>query len=520
MLPIKIVAADYRCFGRSAPLELEFDRGFTSLVGPNNSGKSTAIRLVYEFRGLFNLFVNFTPAVIQSLASGKPHAHPFAGVTDPVEPFNDSATGPIDLSISWQDHNVNAIDRINISFFRRDPGSFAVKFFAQGSQISFDKIGGIDPFGIVTTNNGKFNFSSFRRVFDVLQRCLYIGAYRNAINEGSGKYYDLDIGTAFIKTWDDWKSSGKKWNAQAIKEISEDIRRIFDFKELEINSSNTNKEILIMVDRKQYRLSELGAGFSQFLIVLGNVAISKPSFILIDEPELNLHPSLQIDFLTSVGRHAELGTLFTSHSLGLARSVSERILSSRRENGLAITRPLPALENYAEFLGEMSFSAFRELGCDKVLLVEGVKDLRVLQQLLRKRQKDHEVVIVPLGGDQLARGGVEQELSEFMRISKKVFALVDSEKESPDGEIKKQRMQFLESCKRLGIDCVVTERRALENYFSERAVKNALGEQIAALGPYERLDGRWSKSDNWLIASHLDWSEIERTDVGALISRL
>jgi len=31
-------------------------------------------------------------------------------------------------------------------------------------------------------------------------------AFRNAINEGAGSYYDIPVGTALVGVWDQWES--------------------------------------------------------------------------------------------------------------------------------------------------------------------------------------------------------------------------------------------------------------------------------------------------------------------------
>ena len=62
------------------------------------------------------------------------------------------------------------------------------------------------------------------------------------------------------------------------------------------------------------------------------------------------------------------------------------------------------------------------------------------------------------------------------------------------------------SCERLGIRCLVLERRASENYLTDRAVKVVLGEGAEALDHYAVLreaDVPWSKSQNWKIAAEV-----------------
>jgi hypothetical protein len=69
----------------------------------------------------------------------------------------------------------------------------------------------------------------------------------------------------------------------------------------------------------------------------------------------------------------------------------------------------------------------------------------------------------------------------------------------------------------------VTERRALENYFTDQAVKAAFGGAFSALEPYQTLrdaSNGWSKSENWKIARQMTIDELSGTDVGAFIESI
>src|SRR5260370_31438994 len=115
-----------------------------------------------------------------------------------------------------------------------------------------------------------------------------------------------------------------------------------------------------------------------------------------------LHHSVQFDVLTTLGSYARQGVIFSTHVLGLARASEERIYSlQKKKDGISQLRPLERTARLPEFLGELSFSGYQELGFDKVLLVEGATDVKTFQQFLRKYGLDHKVVIVPLGGSQL-----------------------------------------------------------------------------------------------------------------------
>lgn len=369
------------------------------------------------------------------------------------------------------------------------------------------------------TSQGSIDCTDFIGMAKTLSGSRYYPSFRNALSQGGGRHYDLQVGVDFVTQWNQWKNGGNKVQADAIQRVTEDIRRVFAFSSLEINASASLQTLSLIIDRKSYLLNEVGSGVAQFVITLANTCIDRPTLILIDEPESNLHPSLQTDFLLTLGNYAQEGVIFSTHSLGLARSVADHIYSVRRQNGTAVVQPFEATAGYSEFVGELSFAAFRDLGFERLLLVEGVHDVRVMQQLLRLVDKDHKVVVLPLGGNQLAAGGREVELAELLRISQRISALVDSERSNLHSAPKPERMKFAETCRRLGIDVCLTQFRAIENYFTQDAVTRAMGSNLSALGPFE-AGPAWGKVNNWKIARHIHFSDIEHTDIGEFLKRL
>lgn len=318
------------------------------------------------------------------------------------------------------------------------------------------------------------------------------------------------------------KPSGIKAKTRAIDQVTEEIRTLFEFERLEINASPL-ETLIVSVNGQPYRLGELGSGIAQFIIVLGNAATTRPSLLLIDEPETNLHPALQVDFLLALANYARCGCIFSTHSIGLARSTADYIYSFQKRGEGTIVRPFEATPNYLEFVGELSFSAFKEMGCERILLVEGVNDVKTVQQLLRLVRKEHTTVILPLGGDQLAAGGREAELNELTRLSGKLYALADSERADMSHGPSERRLRFKKVCDRVGIDACITERRAIENYFSDEAVKAAFGESFRALGHCDLLKDcakPWPKSESWKIARQTTLEEIASTDLGAFLTRI
>jgi len=322
-----------------------------------------------------------------------------------------------------------------------------------------------------------------------LSRALYLGPFRNAVNiGGSGDYYDIQIGQPFITNWKTLKTGYQKRQSEATYKLTDDIRRIFGFQSLDINASDDGQSLQLMIDGKSYKQSEIGSGLIQFILVLVNAAIRNPSYILIDEPELNLHPSLQIDFRTTLASYAEHGVLFATHNLGLARAVSDRVYSVRKagRDGREV-RDFAGTKDLAEFLGELGFNAYQDLGFETVLLVEGPKDVTCVQQFLRHYRKEHQVVLLHLGGSSTINAGCATQLDEITRISPRVRALIDSERTQAGEALAADRQSFVEVCSKLKIRCHVLDRRAIENYLPEHAIKAVKSDKYRGLGPYELL---------------------------------
>jgi len=282
--------------------------------------------------------------------------------------------------------------------------------------------------------------------------------------------------------------------------------------------------LVIVNNKKSYKLPELGSGLTQFILVLGNAAIRNPSYVLIDEPELNLHPSLMLDFLTTLASYADAGVVFATHSIGLARAGADRIYSLRKHGeGDSQVTPYEATPRLSEFLGELSFSGYQELGFEKILLVEGATDVKTIQQFLRHYGVDHEIVLLPLGGGSLINATAGGQLEEIKRICSNISALIDSERIVSGEQLSADRAGFVAACHDAHINCHVLDRRAIENYFPDQAIKRAKGNAYSALQPFQLLktaSPAWPKSENWRIARAMTLEDLDGTDLGAFLKDL
>lgn len=533
----KLTLRNYRCFDWSHPAVIEFGDGFTAYVGTNNSGKSTALRSIYELRLIFGgAFLCLVPKqnYQQNLS--------VLGVSDVAEVANDNdpTRFQFDIEISGDARSINSTDLLAIGVL--------FEYEVSNQRLSVKKVRTIDQTGEIRefdrpliTNAGMgeklprisyqdrkaIDYSQLMEFATDLQHSRYFPAFRNAINEGAGNYYDIPIGTALVSTWDGWKAGNSRSQKIAISNVESEIASLLGFNSLQINADQSGKTLDIIINGKPQKLYEVGAGVAQLIIVLSASLISKPPYILIDEPELSLHPALQINFLATLGSYSKKGLLFSTHSISLARSTAVRIYAVKRiRNGVSEMHIFGDDKiNYGGWLGELSYSSRVELGCEGLLLVEGPTDILLFQEFLRKLGKDHQYVLMHLGGSSWIRGGVTPQISELSRIidPSKIRIFIDSERDAADAPLAVDRAAFVEDCKGIGLNVQVAQRRATENYFEGKGIQKVLGGGYEPLAPYQKLKESvkpWHKSDNWRIARETDFEDIKDTDLGNFLSSL
>ena len=527
---IELTLKNYRCFPDTSPAKISLRDGFASFVGVNNSGKSSLLKFFYEFRPIFLSWSANNYAIIQALNSQAQAYGPVPTVFDQAELFSNTNNRDLEIEIRLPEaqalspggsfplasHVLLKIPRPTNTWSAAllPPEAFPGGGFTLGGQGQI-LMRGSQPIADLSAI-----FNAFREI----AASLYIGPFRNVVNVGSNdSYFDIQVGQGFITSWKFYKSGNVKKQNEACHRLTEDIKRIFGYNDLDISSSADDRSLQVLIDGKSFKLLEVGSGLTQFILTLAMAAIKSPSYILIDEPELNLHPSLQLDFLTTLGSYASRGVLFATHSIGLARAASDRIYSVRRvEAGVSKVSELEGTPRLSEFLGEMSFSTYKELGFKKVLLVEGRTEVKTFQQFLRLLKKDHEVVLIPMGGREMINAQSEAELAELTRISDSIAAVIDSERLNAGGQLSAERQGFVTACKNARIDCKVLDRRASEHYLSDDSIKKVYGPKYQALTPFQdfkTLSPSWAKTDNWRIAREMSLSDLLATDLGQFLKK-
>ena len=331
-MDVDITIKNYRVFEDSHPAKFTIRRGFISFVGVNNSGKSSILRFFYEFRSLFVQLSSGSSDFTNALRGGSRGFDVVSQMRDNREIFSKFNNRRLEITIQ-----VRGLEQQATAQTEEVPESITLKIPKDTNSWTIEVAlpngrwpGGNGNFqgNVYVVGNRRFDFSNYTDAFKLLSKAIYIPAFRNAINLGTNdNYYDIRVGQAFVQNWRALKTGSNSLDNEKAAAVTEIIRRIFGYDKLEINASEDVQTLQLLIDDRSYGLHELASGFVHFVLVLINVAVAEPSYVLIDEPELGLHASLQLEFLTTIGSFATEGVLFSTHSLGLAKSSSELVYS-------------------------------------------------------------------------------------------------------------------------------------------------------------------------------------------------
>jgi hypothetical protein len=533
----KIEVRNYRCFTDEYPLKIDLSNPVIALIGSNNSGKSAALRFFWEIGKMV--------AIAPSTLVGGPYNDQgfatvnsnFRALSEPYSVFSALNDRPIIVDLIQAQHQFTdeelkpdpskevrsahlrlTISRTNltgqVSLIHRGQQIDAIREYfdihhAQNGALMIAKVDGCQYF--VDHLNSLYG----------IDQPTYIPAIRPYGKISIDENFELTLGRSLVAGWNAHKASPQPMSREFAASIERELARIFEYEQLEIYPTVNQDDLILRVNNnRSFQLQDMGSGVGQFFTLLLNTIPRGNQFVMFDEPEIGIHASLQIELMSLIAKFARGPIIFATHSLGLARSVADEIISFSMVDGVSQSRKFDGSKNYLETLGELSFSAWREIGCDGVLFVEGPNDVKVISEWLRKIGLSKHWALIPLGGSETINSDGAEAIKQVLQVHSRVVVVIDSERLSANADIEKKRVKFQSDCEALAIPCLLTKFRATENYFTDQAVKKACGESATSLGAFEKLSGHgWSKREGLKIAANMSPLDIEATDIVQFIRK-
>ena len=210
-----------------------------------------------------------------------------------------------------------------------------------------------------------------------------------------------------------------------MKKISSETTRYLNDKwkeheiEIDVEIESSTLELSVAVKDKcdtdsYYDMADRSQGFKQFVSLLLSLSISSTSgdiknhLILIDEPEIHLHPSgvrWMLKELIEIGKHNYL-FISTHSNFMLDKNTRERhYLLTKNKAGLTEAHHITSNEDIND--DEILQSAFginviTDFLTPHTLLVEGATDKKLLQKALKQVKGDNDILITNGAGANIA----------------------------------------------------------------------------------------------------------------------
>lgn len=282
-MEIEVTIKNYRCFPNDRPAKITLNDGFTALVGVNNSGKSSLLRFFYEFRPIFHLVASNLSALLAAIHLQSQSLGSLPSISDANEVFNNRNDQDISIGVKIVDGaEIEGSGPMAREIWfevnrRRKQWDVEMPALYQRSQAQGLAVDGADTL----RDSGRVlgNLRLLRTACGLLADTLYVGPFRNAVNMGGNQdYYDIKVGQHFISSWRKLKTGPNIGENEAVLELTENIRKIFGFDNLEIDASQDEQSLKTFVNNKSFRHAELGSGLTQFIMVLANAAVRRHTY--------------------------------------------------------------------------------------------------------------------------------------------------------------------------------------------------------------------------------------------------
>jgi len=534
---IHVSAKNYRCFTHEKPLKLTLSNGISAYVGQNNTGKSTILKFLWEIRPIFQAFLhssNFQRLIRENdnkLEVTWPDTNrPPEGMFNDNDPHNLPVEIEVLVNSEGQFDDLDGeVKKIKYIINRNDEVECLLFSDVTSYPLSFSDKHLVDRANacISETNDDDdvLSIGAISTALRILFKSSYFASFRFA--EGGitkGQYYDSSVGTSFIQRWKQLKNGTSKDGNRKAKAIVRKIAEIFQFDSFDLSASHDDQHFRVVINDSPERLDQVGSGITQAIMLLTYCEVEEPTYILVDEPELNLHHDAQIKLIKALEEKAEYGVIFATHNLGLARRCADTITCVTRKSpaDAPIVMPYEDHPYLADIYQSLTYSGYFGYDAKKILLVEGPTDVKVFKHFLKLYNKDHEFMLINLGGGSMINGKRTFELEELQRLNKEITVIIDSERTRADMKLPRDRLDFINIVKRLGFKHCVLRRKATENYLSQNAVDEVIGNDCRSLGEYERLDEShpWSKEKNHKIAQAMKRIDLDETDLGQFFASL
>lgn len=255
------------------------------------------------------------------------------------------------------------------------------------------------------------------------------------------------------------------------------FRRTIQVKKPEAGSQPEETRIVVKLGGidEWFPLERLSDGMLHALkILLQLESCHKGDILVLDEPELHLHPGAARALREIIAsKKKDIQIVCATHSAAfIDPSYADCVLLQK------VGEPPQSLQarDIDTALMEIGSSGLDAILFDVVIWYEGPSDKPYIERWLHLfsqsiKIRPSQIGLLHFGG----KGNLEHINPKTIKgIARKSLFIIDSDKKAEDDTVDQKTILFADECSKVGIPCWITKRRAVENYLPANVLKKVL----------------------------------------------
>lgn len=501
MIPFPVEIANYRSIQQA--LTIPFDKRITLLAGPNNVGKSNAIRalalvankatkLVQPTDHSNATGIRFTVELSPRFMLERLSSMPTAG-----QVLSQKSGAPLSLQFSLHGGGIDATKE-SIG----DTAQYFNPWFASGRYLN--EMG--------QSSSVEANASAVigrLQVLDQFTGSTYLPHLRFITTQGEEppRYLRTDMpgstiafGTVISRLAEMDRPIPSQRHLQGqLKKIEEFMAFCLERDAVGIEISHDRSTVTVTVDGEQRSLGDLGTGLEQ-LLMIGLASMGFPGkLVLIDEPEIHLHPRAQKRMMHYLEHSVDAQFVIATHSSAILDAVDAEIIHIARDGDRSTARTIRSNSERYAAIRDLGHSPSELVLARYAIWVEGPSDRIYLNSWIHRVDPDLvegvDYSFLFYGGSNLAQHSYEDAVEDEVEPADEELALVqalsfarefavviDSDVHPGKPNLRANKVRVRGEVEENAGYCWITDGREIENYIPD-AVQLELAKEFSYLTP-------------------------------------
>lgn len=317
------------------------------------------------------------------------------------------------------------------------------------------------------------------------------------------------------------------------QKIIEMLRDLSEILNVNLDFPPRSEEFIIEEDTLRLPLENFGTGFHQLLIIASSIIRLEDSICCIEEPEIHLHAQLQKRLLNYLLQNTQGHYIITSHSPFLINCLQEKeeidILFYRKLNNKIQVSIVDSHPKMVEIISDLGINPSDILLANSIIWVEGPSDKNYIKKWIELLAEDllEELDYKFSYFRQLPELFIGKEASgidgfpSILKLNPNVILIEDSDNKCETDQPNKQKLQRKRTIEDNGGFYLCTAGREIENYIPPRVVIEGLEDLGIKLNGFDLLPYEdFSKKINKIFHDNdknIDYDK-NKTDLSRLFS--